>query len=174
MNFIKNWFKLSKSQPLNEKLYKALGFGAVSQTSYLPLHLHLARVYIPGMAGNRNELDSKVKSDLLLPDTKTTELKHNNRDFLMNSGSTLLCQASLPKFWRETLNRCGLLKEIDIFGRMKQPQVPRLFGIEKVDELEINLTNVNHPVLKSRLKVKVYENHKKVVKVDGLKNRMGI
>ena len=172
INYIKNWFKLSKSQPLNEKLYKSLGFNAVSHTATLPLHLHLARVYIPGMAGNRKDFGPSEKAELLLPETQRTNSKRTN--FLMNSGSTLLCEASFPKFWRETLSRCGLLKEIDILERMGKPQEPRIFEIQKTDEVELNLTNVQAEILRKRLVIKVKKDDKRVVKADGLKNQIKI
>ena len=193
INFIKKWFKLSKSQPLNERLYKALGFGAVSQTMHLPLHLHLARIYIPGMAGDRLQYTEETKAKLLLPksenqqefheidenDRKSTHAKYGTKtgfikgeldEFLMNSGSTLLCEAKLPNFWKETLYRCGLLKEVDIFQRMVKPQSPRLYKIHNSDELEINLTNVSNERLRNKLKIKTYENAKKVVKANGIRN----
>lgn len=66
-------------------MYKVLGFGSVSQTSYLPLHLHLARVYVPGMAGDRKVFSTKEKSGLLMPKNEDGGVYPG--DVVLNNGS---------------------------------------------------------------------------------------
>merc|ERR1711879_313488 len=106
------------------------------QVQSLPLHLHLMRIYLPGMAGDRQVCNADVQQELILDKSR--------EQFTINNGSTLYCEAPLPNFWKETLYRCGLLKEEDILERMQPPQKPRIFEINKTDTVEIAMNNLEY------------------------------
>jgi len=122
-SYNKYWYSKAFTQPLPVQVFKAMKFPHPVTTFHLPLHLHLSKIYVPGMAGDRTKIDHSEEGYANLAE-KMKEA--NEKDFILNNGSDLLCEAPIPDFWHLTLRRLNHPWIEKISSYMVSPRPPRL------------------------------------------------